>query len=44
MSEIEMAVEALKKSVDPDAFAKAMREIQGGLLWSRVFRSLFPVS
>lgn len=30
MSEIEMVVEALKKCVDSDAFAKAMREIQGG--------------
>lgn len=30
MSEIEMAVEALKKCVDPDAFAKAMEEVKGG--------------
>ena len=30
MSEIEMAVEALKKCVDPDAFAKAMEDVEGG--------------
>lgn len=30
MTEIEMAVEALKKCVDPDAFAKAMEDVKGG--------------
>lgn len=30
MSEIEMAVEALKRCVDPDAFAKAMEDVKGG--------------
>lgn len=30
MSEMEMAIEALKKCVDPDAFAKAMEDVKGG--------------
>lgn len=30
MTDIEMTVEALKRCVDPDAFSKAMEDLQGG--------------